>query len=335
MVKVLLEAGADCLCADSLGQSPLDLAQSKQSADIAHTMHSHLSALRAKSPKSRLSLQLSSILPCAPAAEAAAISAHAAATASSPWSRNRDMRSRHAAGAEPPPPGQLLRALSVSSVRKKPAAAVAHAASPSASISQQMSGGGAAGAHMQPAVDVPRDAILDFKLWMKQKQAATAATTSLMPLSEVPEAVAEDDEVCAVNRRVLRTAAAKRPAPLHLQRPITPTLYGGSVRSASMTPVASSDSGQPSAPSASGVKVGWLHAPPLLPPNSSARLSALQARSELARISGPGGASFAVASKFPPGRAADDLPRLPSSFLPRELDPLEAVRVQEQRQEKV
>jgi hypothetical protein len=342
MVKVLLEAGADCLCADSLGQSPLDVAQSKQSADIVHAMHSHLSALRAKSPKPRPSLQLSSILSCAPAAEAAAISAPAAATACSSWSRNRDMRSRPAAGAEAPPCAQLLRALSVSSVKKKPAVAVAHAASPSAPIGQPMSGGGAAGAHMQPAVHVPRDAVLDFKLWMKQKQAATAATTSLTPLSEVPEAIAEDDEVCAVNRhmdrRVLRTAAAKRPAPLHQHqhqhRPITPTVYGGSVRCASMTPVASSDSAEPSAPSASLVKVGWLHAPPPLPPNSnsSARLSALQARSELARISGRQGASFAFASKFPPGRAAEDLPQLPSSFLPRELDPLEAVRVQEQRQ---
>jgi len=83
MVKVLLEAGADCLCADSLGHSPLYLAQSKQCADIVHTMHSHLSALRAKSPESRPSLQLSAILCCAPAAEAAARAA-ATGTASSP-----------------------------------------------------------------------------------------------------------------------------------------------------------------------------------------------------------------------------------------------------------
>jgi hypothetical protein len=220
----------------------------------------------------------------------------------------------------------------VSSVKKKPAVAVAHAASPSASISQPMNGGGAAGAHMQPAVHVPRDAVLDFKLWMKQKQAATAAATSLTPLSEVPEAIAEDDEVCAVNRRVLRTAAAKRPAPLHQHRPITPTVYGGSVPCASVTPLASSHSAQPSAPSASAVKVGWLHAPPPLPPNSSGRLSALQARSELARISGAVGANFAFAPKFPRGAAAEELPVLPCSFLPRELDPLEAVRVQEQRQ---
>jgi hypothetical protein len=56
MVKLLLEAGADCLCPDSLGKSPLDLANAKHSPDIAQAMHAHLSSLQANSPKLRLTL---------------------------------------------------------------------------------------------------------------------------------------------------------------------------------------------------------------------------------------------------------------------------------------
>jgi len=216
----------------------------------------------------------------------------------------------------------------VSSVKKKPAVAVAHAASPSASDSQPMSGGGAAGAHMQPAVHVPRDAVLDFKLWMKQKQAATAAATSLAPLSEVPEAIAEDDEVCAVNRRVLRTCCSQAPrspapaAPHHPHR--VRRQCSMRVRDSSRiftfwsTPRSFCISRQ------NGLAARAAAAAP----NSSGRLSASQARSELARISGAVGANFAFASKFPRGAAAEELPVLPCSFLPRELDPLEAVRVQ-------
>lgn len=332
MVKLLLEAGADCLSADSLGQSPLDLAQSKQKLDIVHALHAHLSSHRAKSPRSRLSLNPGNSAGLAPTPKAEqstdncadAPVTHSKTIAPNPSVGLCDYRGRQP-GCRALASGQLLRAMSVSSVKKKSAVSAVLAPASSASADQQLSGGG--GTAMNAAVEVPRDAVLDFKQWMKQKQNATAACTNLVPLSEVPETVAEDEEVCVVNRSLLRTACAKRRGTL--QRPITPTVYGGA-RSASTTPVASSNPRRHPASAASPTKADWL-----LPPQQSLNLDstalspAFLPQNKLAR------AHFTSKTKPFLGSSAkvvEELPRMPSSFLPRELDPLEAARLQEQRQ---
>jgi hypothetical protein len=325
MVKLLLEAGADCLCADSLGQTPLDLAESKHKLDIVQVLHAHLSSHRAKSPRSRLSLQPcnSVALASAPKAEFATDSsshapvAYSATIAPSPWSGFCDHRSRQSAGRAPAS-GPFLRALSVSSVKKKSAVSPVLLAAPGDSTGQQVSGG--TPASMTTALEVPRDAILDFKQWMKQKQAATASTTSLTPLSEVPETIAEDEEVCAVNRPLLRTACAKRPGTM--QRPITPTVYGGA-RSASSTTATSSNSRRHPSSAASPAKMDWLLAP------QQSTSPALRPENKLAQFHG---ALRTKPTHTAAAKAAEELPRLPSSFLPRELDPAEGARLQEQRQ---
>jgi hypothetical protein len=317
MVKLLLEAGADCMCTDSLGRSPLDLAQSKQSPDIAHAMQAYLSLPCAKSPKPRLPPQPDTQAPDMGAPPSCfSPCAHSSRPSDPHW------QSRHSAGRAPTPSAQLLRALSVSSVKKKFANPTAVSAAPSDSASQQHAGG--AFSLMNPILEVPRDAILDFKLWMKQKQAATAPTTTLVSFAEVAESIAEDEEVSAVNRCAVRSACAKRSNAL--QRPITPTVYGGGNRTAAFTPV---DSRQHSASVASAAKLDWLQAPlqPFFPHTSAP--PALLMRSNLTRNSST---LKTKSTQLLSGHAAEELPRLPSSFLPRELDPLEAARLQEQRQ---
>jgi hypothetical protein len=209
-----------------------------------------------------------------------------------------------------------LHALNVSSVKKKDANAA-----PGDAASEERVGGGS-------IVEVPRDAILDFKLWMKQKQAATAPASTLAAFSEVAESTAEDEEVCAVNRcgtTGTRTACAKRSSAF--QRPITPTVYGDCVRAMSLTP---SDARRHSTSAAAASTQQWLHAPQqFFTVNSSVpSASASRARSQYAGVSG---SIPTKGPRAPSGRAAEELPPLPSSFLPRELDPSEAVRMQEQR----
>jgi hypothetical protein len=75
---------------------------------------------------------------------------------------------------------------------------------------------------------------------------------------------------------------------------------------------------------ASPAKTDWLHAPQQsLASHTSAPQQ--QQRHKLARV------SSSLRAK-PTHSAADELPPLPSSFLPRELDPVEAARMQRQRQ---
>jgi hypothetical protein len=329
MVKLLLEAGADCSLMDSLGQSPLDLAESKCIWDIVQALHAHLSSHRAKSPRSRLSLPPGNTAThaSAPKAEQSIDSSANTTIASSTVPNSRsglcDYRSRQA-GCRAPASAQLLSALSVSSVKKKSAITAVLEAAPRDSAGQQLSGDGLAS--MNAVVEVPRDAILDFKQWMRQKQDATAATTNLVPLSEVPETITEEDEeVCSVNRNLFRTACAKRAGTL--QRPITPTIYGGA-RTASITPVASSNSLRHPASAASSAKVDWL----LPPQQSSISNSATSAFLQQNKMSRVHAATRAKPTFVSLAKAVDELPRLPSSFLPRELDPSETARLQEQRQ---
>jgi hypothetical protein len=344
MVKLLLEAGADCLSEDSLGLTPLALAQSKQGSDIALAIQIHLSSHRAKSPKSRFLAQSDVNLGTQSAGPStadvtdkyldAAVAHPSIVVSSSPWSRSSDHRSRRATGKLSTSSGELLNALSVSSVKLKSAvtaskpAITTTAASACGAACQHLVGG--ASLSLNPIMEVPRDAILDFKLWMKQKQAATAPITSLVSLSEVPETIAEDDEVCAVNRSVLRTGCAKRPGTF--QRPVTPTVYGGCIRSASATPVtAVTASGHHQQPvSTAPSKAAWLQAPQQSSTSRSNVLSSSShAGSKLARVSGAMKTKLVLGSSV---RVAEEFSLLPSSFLPRELDPLEATRLQEQRQ---
>lgn len=279
MVKLLLEAGADCLCPDSLGKSPLDLANAKHSPDIAQAMHAHLSSLQAKSPKLRLTLR-----PHTGTATVANASGHeggeandspnatiaqSSTSACALWPRSRCAHESTLKSC-----GTLLHALNVSSVKKKDANAA-----PRDAASEERVGGGS-------IVEVPRDAILDFKLWMKQKQAATAPTSTLAAFSEVAESTAEDEEVCAVNRcgtTGTRTACAKRSSAF--QRPITPTVYGDCVRAMSLTP---SDARRHSTSAAAASTQQWLHAPQqFFTVNSSVpSASASRARSQYAGVSG-------------------------------------------------
>ncbi len=321
MVKLLLESGADCLCPDSLGKTPLDLANAKHSPDIAQAMHAHLSSLHAKSPKLRLPLR-----PHTGTAAFANASGHEggeandspnatiaqySTSAGAPWSRSRCAHEKTLKSC-----GALLHALNVSSVKKKDANAA-----PCNAASEERVGG-------DSLVEVPRDAILDFKLWMKQKQAATAPASTLASFSEVAESTAEDEEVCAVNRfgTGTRTACARRSSAF--QRPITPTVYGDCVRATSLTPC---DARRHSTCAAAAPTQQWLHAPqPLFTSNSIVpSASASRARSQFAGVSG---SMPTKGPRAPSGRAAEELPPLPSSFLPRELDPSEAARMQEQRQ---
>ena len=340
MVKLLLEAGADCLSEDSLGQSPLALAQSKQGSDIVLAMQMHLASHRARSPKSRLSSQPGiSLGTHATGLRAADVTdndhldapvAHPSTIlSSSPWSLSSDLRRRRATGKLSTLSGELLSAISVSAVKKKSAGATSkQATTTSATTAACRHHVVGASLSLNPIVEVPRDAILDFKLWMKQKQAATASITSLVSLSEVPETIAEDEEVCAVNRSVLRTACTKHPGTF--QRPVTPTVYGGGIRSASMTPVSASGSRPQPISTAPASKVAWLQAPQQsLTSHSNVLSSGSHARNKLARVTSAQNTKFAYGSSV---RVAEEFPILPSSFLPRELDPFEASRLQEQRQ---
>jgi hypothetical protein len=322
MVKLLLEAGANCLSADSLGQSPLDLAESRHLSDIVQTLRAHLSYHRSKSPRFRLSSQPDSAASPASAskveqlADSSASAIVAAKTSDVPNSLARlcDHRGRQP-GCRAPASSQLLRALSVSSVKKKSSVTVvlAHPSCDSAAL--PLSGGETVS--MKAALEVPRDAILDFKQWMRQKQSALAAHSNLVPLSEVPETIAEDNEVCAMNRTLLRTCA-KRPGTL--QRPITPTIYGAA-RSSSTTSFTSLNFACAALPT----KLDWL-----LPPSTSDSVtpsSEFRPQNKSARAHGALKPMHVLSAQ-----AVEELPRLPSSFLPRELDPQEATRLQEQRQ---
>jgi hypothetical protein len=197
-------------------------------------------------------------------------------------------------------------------------------ASPSASDAAGQHSVGAQSSLINPIVEVPKEAILDFKLWMKQKQAVTAAAISLVSLPAVPESIAEDEEVCAVNRSVLQTTFGKRPG--RLQRPITPTVYDSAARFASMTPSKSLSPHCQVASVASDSKVAWLHAPQQHSASHSTDAPSGKKPARSLKAAGSG------SSRTPSQHVSEEIPLLPRSFLPRELDPLEAVRVQEKRQ---